>query len=80
MKTPSVEAIYEDGLLKLQTPLDLPAGAHVRVFVETPEETVARVEATLKQLAKVFEGLSDKDIADIEAIALGHRHKSKNRS
>ena len=73
MKTPAVEAIYEDGLLRLQTPLDLPSGASVRVFIETPEETAARVEALLKQLAKVFEGLAEEEITAIEEMALGHR-------
>lgn len=37
--TTTLEAIYENGLLRLATPLPLPEHAHVRVTVQSDEAT-----------------------------------------
>ena len=37
--TKRVEAIYEDGVLKLRTPLPLPEKSHVTVTIQTADDT-----------------------------------------
>lgn len=63
----TIEAIYEDGVLKPLTPLQLPE--HQRVSV-TIEESFESPEEALKDWQQVYEGFSDKEIAEIEAIIL----------
>jgi len=64
----TVEAIYENGVFK---PLRLPKvseGQHVRLTVETTLETAP--DELLELAAQVYQGLSEKQIQEIEAIAL----------
>jgi len=66
--TKILEAIYEDGVLK---PLaDSGLADHQRVIVEIrlPDEQ-PDVESDLEAWRCVYEGLSESDIAEIEAIA-----------
>lgn len=65
--TRTIEAVYEDGVLKPLTPLQLPE--HQRVSV-TIEELPESPEEVLRAWGQVYEGLSDKEIAEIEAIIL----------
>ncbi len=64
----TVEAIYENGVFK---PLRFPnvsEGQHVRLTVETALETAP--DELLELAAQVYQGLSEKQIQEIEAIAL----------
>ncbi|MDX6444187.1 MAG: hypothetical protein QOH71_1261 [Blastocatellia bacterium] len=64
-----VEAVFEDGSFKPVQSGSLPfsEGQRVRLTVEVPTEK----QVDLLGLAgKVYEGLSDKDIDEIERIAL----------
>lgn len=58
----TLEAVYEDGLLRLASPLPLPNHARVTVTVETLEEDAAR-QAWLKMseavLAKTWDNPAD---------------------
>jgi len=64
----TLEAIYENGVFK---PLKAPAisdGQHVRLTVETAPEVAP--DELMELAAQVYRGLSDKQIHEIEAIAL----------
>ena len=69
--TKVLEAVYEDGALK---PLVDPGlSEHQRVLLEIrPSESTA--EAEIKAWQRVYEGLSDDEIAAVEAIALDRSH------
>jgi len=64
-----VEAIYENGLLKPLEALALPEGQRVLVTIEPQEEQLSPDEI-LALARRVYEGLSEEEIAEIEAIAL----------
>jgi predicted DNA-binding antitoxin AbrB/MazE fold protein len=65
--TKILDAVYESGSFRLltRTILPLDEGQQVRISVEvdTPEDIIALA-------ARVYDGLSDLDIANIERIAL----------
>jgi predicted DNA-binding antitoxin AbrB/MazE fold protein len=67
MTVQTIEAVYEHGTFRLvQQPLvPLAEGQRVRLVVETPPET----EDVLALATSVFDGLSEQDISEIEAIA-----------
>ena len=50
MITIAVEAIYEDGVLKLKTPVDLPDKAEVHVTIEAAEKPRTPLGKKLKAL------------------------------
>ena len=58
----TLEAVYEDGLLRLASPLPLPNHARVTVTAQTPEEDAER-QAWLKvseaALAKTWDNPAD---------------------
>lgn len=64
----TLEAIYENGVFKPVKAPRISEGQHVRLTVETAPE--ATPEELLKLAAEVYQGLSDKQIHEIEAIAL----------
>jgi predicted DNA-binding antitoxin AbrB/MazE fold protein len=64
-----VEAIYENGLLKPLEALALPEGQRVLVTIEPQAEQLSPDEI-LALARRVYEGLSEEEIAEIEAIAL----------
>jgi predicted DNA-binding antitoxin AbrB/MazE fold protein len=68
MTTETLEAIFEHGIFRLVQPPSLPLrdGQRVRLVVETEESP----DAILALAARVYEGLSPEDIAEIEQIAL----------
>jgi predicted DNA-binding antitoxin AbrB/MazE fold protein len=63
-----VEAIYENGMLKPLETLDLPEHQRVRITIHEP--MVESPEETLEAWHQVYEGCTDKEITQIEAIAL----------
>ena len=64
----TLEAIFEHGVFKPLRSPQVSEGQHVRPTVETASE--APTEGLLDLAAKVYQGLSDKQIREIEAIAL----------
>lgn len=67
-----VEAVYEDGVLK---PLVDPGLAeHQRVVVEIRLPSESTAESELEEWQRVFEGLSDAEIDEVETIALDRSH------
>ena len=66
--TQTLEAVFEDGSFKPVDNGSLPfsEGQRVKLTVEVPTETQ---DDLLRLAAQVYEGLSDKDIDEIERIA-----------
>ncbi|MBI3972160.1 MAG: antitoxin family protein [Chloroflexi bacterium] len=64
----TLEAVYEDGVLKPLEALDLPEHQRVQVTVTVPADDAA--EETLKAWMTVYDGLSQEEITEVEAIAL----------
>jgi len=67
----TVDAVFQDGVFKPQRRPDLPEGERVRITVETVGQ--AMPDDILHLAACVYEGLSTKDIDEIEEMA---RHRS----
>jgi predicted DNA-binding antitoxin AbrB/MazE fold protein len=63
-----VDAIYENGMLKPLETLDLPEHQRVRITIHEP--VVESPEETLEAWHQVYEGCTDEEMAQIEAIAL----------
>jgi predicted DNA-binding antitoxin AbrB/MazE fold protein len=66
--TRTLQAVYEGGVLR---PLEDPGlQEHQRVLLEIRIEPQDTVASALEAWHQVYAGLSEKDIADVEAIAL----------
>lgn len=61
----TVEAVYEQGALRPLEPLDLAEGQRVRLQLE--------VEDPIELAGRVYDGLPDKEVTEIERIALDRR-------
>lgn len=70
-----LEAVYEGGVLKPLADPGLPEHQKVVVEVRLPSEATA--ESELEDWLSVYEGLSDADIAEVEAIALDRSRFSR---
>ncbi|MGB0562451.1 MAG: antitoxin family protein [Spirulinaceae cyanobacterium] len=66
----TIEAIYENGLLRPLQELNLSEGQTVQLTL-VPQPKLSPQEI-LDLAADVYRGLSQKEIDEIEAIALGH--------
>lgn len=66
MKT-TVEAVYEGGVFKPVQPTGFADGEHVRMTVESVP--VAGIRDILDLATHVYDGLSARDIDEIEALA-----------
>jgi predicted DNA-binding antitoxin AbrB/MazE fold protein len=64
----TVDAIYEGGVLKPMSALDLREHQRVRVTVEVPADE--RPDEALRAWLGVYEGLAEEDVDEVEAIAL----------
>ena len=63
----TLEAVYENGVFRPLEKIEMAEGQLVRLIVETLPEDL------LELAAQVYEGLSDKEIDEIEQIALDRR-------
>lgn len=63
----SVEAVYQGGVFRPVRQPDLQEGEHVRLTVESVGQ--GRAVDVLELATHVYEGLSQKDIAEIEEMA-----------
>jgi predicted DNA-binding antitoxin AbrB/MazE fold protein len=68
MMTQKVEAVYENGVLKPLQPLTL--AEHQRVALMIRPLPPLDLDEILELARQVYEGLSDEEIAEIEAMAL----------
>ncbi len=67
--TQTCEALFENGVFRpLHLPQPISEGQHVRLIVEAAE-----LEDVLELAARVYEGLSEEQIAEVEKIALDRR-------
>ncbi len=71
----SVEAIYEDGVLKPVAPLNIPEHKKIRLTLEGEPEESSEI---LNLASKVYNDLSLKDIKEIEKIAFDRNHFSRD--
>ena len=67
----TVDAVFQDGVFKPVRRPDLSEGDRVRITVETVGETES--EDVLRLATHVYEGLSSRDIDEIEQMA---RHRT----
>jgi len=67
----AVDAIYEKGVFRPLREPGVAEGQLVRLIIETNGE--AEAQDVLSLAAEIYWGLSDKDIVEIEAIALDRR-------
>ena len=67
----AVDAVYENGVFKPLKSPSLSDGQLVRLEIEPAFETSS--DDLLELAAKVYEGLSDQQIAEVEKIVLDHR-------
>ncbi len=72
-----VEVIYRDGVLMPLEPLTLSENQRVRITLHVPE--AQQPEQILADWHRVFSGLSDEEIAEIERIALDREHFMPDR-
>ena len=63
----TVEAVFQDGVFRPDRPPDLPEGERVRLTVESMAQ--GSPIDILDLAARVYEGLSAKDIDEIEKMA-----------
>jgi predicted DNA-binding antitoxin AbrB/MazE fold protein len=64
----TIDATYENGVLKPLQPLDLPEHQRVSITIHIPVMETA--EQTLNRWEQVYAGLTDEEVAEVEAIAL----------
>jgi predicted DNA-binding antitoxin AbrB/MazE fold protein len=67
-----LEVVYEDGVLKPLTDPGLADHQRVLIEIQLPDETAA--ESGLAAWQSVYDGLSDDEVADVEAIVLDRSH------
>jgi len=73
----SLEAVFEDGVLK---PLADPGlSDHQRVIVDIRLPMEQDAESELGAWRRVYEGLSESEIAEVEAIALNRSRASSHK-
>lgn len=71
----SVEAIFENGVLKPVTPLHIPEHKLVHIIIQ---EEIEEPSDILSLAANVYNGLSSSDIEDMEKISLDRSHFSRD--
>ncbi len=71
----TVEAIFENGVLKPVTPLHIPEHKLVHLIIQ---EEVEELPDILSLASKVYNGLSPSDIEDLEKISLDRSHFSRD--
>jgi predicted DNA-binding antitoxin AbrB/MazE fold protein len=75
--TKTIEAIFENGVLKPASPLDLSEHKKVTLVIKDDNEETPNI---LSLASMVYEDLSPSDIEDIEKLALDRSHFSRNSS
>jgi len=67
----TIAAVYENGLFRPLSPVSLPEGQRVQVEIPAPIRdgpiSMEEAEEIMRRLERIGEGLSDEEIATIEA-------------
>lgn len=63
-----IRAVYREGAFHTDEPVDLPEGASVWLDI-----TLMEPEEVLRELQKIYEGLSEGEVAEIEKAMLANR-------
>ncbi len=72
--TKTVEAIYENGVLKPMTLLNIPEHKKVNLIIE---DEIPKTPDILSLASEVYNGFSLAEIEDIEKIVLNRNHFSR---
>jgi len=64
----TLPAVYEHGVLRPQEPLELPE--HQRVIITVHGPAPESPDETLEAWQRVYEGLSEDEVAQVEVVAL----------
>lgn len=64
----TIKARFHQGILQPLEPLPIPEESEVQITVETPTHVIA--EDIVEHAARVYQGLTAEEVAQIEAIAL----------
>jgi len=64
----TLPAVYEHGVLRPQEPLELPE--HQRVIITVHGPAPESPNETLEAWQRVYEGLSEDEVAQVEVVAL----------
>jgi predicted DNA-binding antitoxin AbrB/MazE fold protein len=75
----TIEAVYEHGIFKPLEPVELQEGQRVTLSVEPLALTAAEAEAQLRAWQQVYDGLSEHDVREVEAVALDRSSFFRNR-
>jgi predicted DNA-binding antitoxin AbrB/MazE fold protein len=67
----TVDAVYEGGVLRPLSSLDLPKHQRVRVTLDVAAHE--RPDEALRAWLNVYDGLSEEDVTEVEAIATDRR-------
>lgn len=73
----TVEAIFEGGVLKPVSPLDIPEHKRVTLIIEDELEKSSNI---LSLASMVYDGLSSEDIEAVEKIAFDRSRFSRNNN
>jgi predicted DNA-binding antitoxin AbrB/MazE fold protein len=65
-----IEAVYEDGAFRPLESVDLREGQRVALVFEPVTKSRREAKELLRAWQSVYEGLSEGDIAEVEAMAL----------
>lgn len=68
--TRTLAAIYQGGLFRPLEPVELPEHTKVQLTVETEEEAEDRAQAILELARQSYAGLSEEEMAEVEAARL----------
>jgi predicted DNA-binding antitoxin AbrB/MazE fold protein len=74
-----IDAVFEQGTFKPLEPVELPEGQRVTLSVEPSALTLEGAEEQLRAWRAVYEGLSEADISEVEAIALDRTNFFRSR-
>ena len=74
----NLPAVYENGTFRLMNNTQVPLKDGSRVLLSYDSEPLQGRPDILALAARVFEGLSDEDIAEVERIALDRTHFFKD--
>lgn len=66
----AIEAVYERGTFRVFDAVPLPEGQRVALSYEPLAMTPAEAEAYVREWQSLYEGQSEQEIADIEAVIL----------
>jgi len=75
-----IEAVYEQGAFRPVEPVELPEGQRVTLSVEPRALTPDEAESQLRAWHTVYEGLSEDDISEVEAMALDRSNFIRHRN